>query len=215
MSVSSFFLQRGPPIAAEEFSCPDPQIVGVFGRQDRASNVLVYNPLFFKNHRREKEKRKQIGELPRALLRRTTALAILWSVHPLQWSDQFKTGIASIDRDHHELFGQIQNLSEATVNASSRDVVANLLEFLTDYTRHHFSKEENLMRRANYPRVEEHRWAHEQMMLHVTEMVRDFHSPSQTDPRRIGEFLSHWWSDHVLNEDFSFIPWVEALPKNG
>ncbi|MBL0249398.1 MAG: hypothetical protein IPQ26_01865 [Elusimicrobia bacterium] len=61
-------------------------------------------------------------------------------MHPLQWSDQFKTGIASIDRDHHELFGQIQNLSEATVNASSRDVVANLLEFLTDYTRHHFSK---------------------------------------------------------------------------
>jgi hemerythrin len=157
----------------------------------------------------------QAPERPGALLRRTPALAILWSVHPLQWSDQFKTGIASIDRDHLELFGQIQKLSEATANASSRDVVANLLEFLTDYTRHHFSKEENLMRRADYPRVEEHRLAHEQMMLRVTEMVRDFQSPSQTDPQRIGEFLSNWWSDHVLNEDFAFVPWVEALPKNG
>ena len=128
----------------------------------------------------------------------------------LQWSDQYKTGIPGIDREHRELFSYVKNFSEAAVDASSRDKMADLLEFLVNYTRQHFSAEEVLMKRVAYPRFDEHRAAHEALIDKIAGLVRDFQSETEIHPEQVSDFLTEWWSRHVLEEDFGYIPWVSS-----
>lgn len=131
----------------------------------------------------------------------------------LQWSDQYKTGILGVDREHKELFSYIKDFSEAAAEQASQEKLSDLLEFLVNYTMQHFSAEEVLMRRASYPRFEEHKAAHEALVEKVTDLVREFQSQNGLKAEHISDFLTEWWSHHVLEEDFAYIPWVAPKPR--
>jgi hemerythrin-like metal-binding protein len=95
----------------------------------------------------------------------------------VEWNDSYKIGEASIDEQHHELFMRAADII-AAVNHESQMLSALRLY---QYTRTHFSHEEELMRRCNYPDIAAHLLQHENIAAAITAFSAAHH------PRHLGQ----------------------------
>ena len=66
------------------------------------------------------------------------------------WGEEFYTGIGLVDEQHHALVDLFNRLSESLTDKSGSGEAAVHFAFaqLMDYTKHHFSIEESLMRKG-------------------------------------------------------------------
>ena len=81
----------------------------------------------------------------------------------LQWKDEFNTGIAEIDEQHHRLVdiaNQTYQLMENQLITDKFDGIVALIEELKNYTIYHFNFEEKYMESIKYKK----RFSH--MVLH-------------------------------------------------
>ncbi|GAB4275696.1 MAG: hypothetical protein Kow0029_17100 [Candidatus Rifleibacteriota bacterium] len=91
------------------------------------------------------------------------------------------------------------------IDAYNKKVSGNqlsyILRFLVGYTRYHFSAEEAFMKQIGYPLLEEHRIIHDQLIEKVTRILLDLKEGKVIDAKTIGEFLTDWVKNHIMNED--------------
>ena len=79
---------------------------------------------------------------------------------PMTWKKDYDLGIEDIDLQHRYFLNLINRLADElrmTTDASRR---AALIAELNAYARFHFVSEENMMAKATYPLLEEHRRHH-------------------------------------------------------
>jgi len=73
-----------------------------------------------------------------------------------KWNDNFASGIAEIDREHITIF-DIINLFSKELNANrSQEELLKIFRGCVDYIRQHCEKEEELMKKYNYPGEKAH-----------------------------------------------------------
>ena len=107
----------------------------------------------------------------------------------VEWSDDLSVGIEEIDSQHKVLVDLVNQMHEAIHQRHGSDVVIDILNQLTDYTRIHFAVEESLMRILNYPGYEDHRDVHEELVQHIIEGVV-----------RLALFLAYIWAIGFLED---------------
>lgn len=114
----------------------------------------------------------------------------------VEWNDSYKIGEASIDEQHQELFMRAADII-AAVNHESQMLSALRLY---QYTRTHFSHEEELMRRGNYPDIAAHLLQHEtllrQLQLFLQHITRDTLVKDELE-----DFIAQWFLGHIANSD--------------
>ncbi len=66
------------------------------------------------------------------------------------WNAAMAVGHRTIDEQHQELFRRADDLIDAMLNGRAAAEMDQLLGFLRDYCRDHFSTEERLMRETGY-----------------------------------------------------------------
>lgn len=114
----------------------------------------------------------------------------------VEWNDSYKIGEASIDEQHQELFMRAADII-AAVNHESQMLSALRLY---QYTRTHFSHEEELMRRCNYPEIAAHLLQHEtllrQLQLFLQHITRDTLVKDELE-----DFIAQWFLGHIANSD--------------
>ena len=114
----------------------------------------------------------------------------------VEWNDSYKIGEASIDEQHQELFMRAADII-AAVNHESQMLSALRLY---QYTRTHFSHEEELMRRSNYPDIAAHLLQHEtllrQLQLFLQHITRDTLVKDELE-----DFIAQWFLGHIANSD--------------
>ena len=86
------------------------------------------------------------------------------------WDDSLATGDATIDGQHRELFGRVNQLLEACGEGKGKKAVTETVGFLEDYARQHFRAEERLMTLSKYPGEGAQRRAHVEFMERVAEL---------------------------------------------
>jgi diguanylate cyclase (GGDEF)-like protein/hemerythrin-like metal-binding protein len=122
------------------------------------------------------------------------------------WGEEFYTGISMVDEQHHALVDLFNRLSESLTEKSGSGEVAVHFAFsqLMDYAKHHFSIEEDLMRRAGM----DQRYVVLHLKLHeeFAEQVRAMWSAraALSNPAEVFlSFLTSWLCLHVLGIDQS------------
>lgn len=81
------------------------------------------------------------------------------------WNDNLASGSAEIDNQHKELFQRISGLLEAFERgAPSREEVARIVQYLSDYVVFHFGNEETYMAKYSYSSMSAHKAQHEQFV---------------------------------------------------
>ena len=119
------------------------------------------------------------------------------------WSSALETGHAVIDSQHKELINAVNNFLTACQQGQAADKIGATLDFLASYTKKHFSEEEALQQRSNYPDYANHHQYHEQLIKVIAELSAELKQAGATPMlvnkviRNVGE----WLVSHIQQQD--------------
>lgn len=117
------------------------------------------------------------------------------------WTRDLEIGIAAVDDDHRKLISLIDDLHEAMAKGKAKELLAKTLDELIHYTRHHFRREEELMRHARYAGYEQHKQEHDALVKQVTDLRDTYRSGNTMLTVKTAAFLRDWLSNHILKTD--------------
>ncbi len=116
-----------------------------------------------------------------------------------EWQDFYEVGVPEIDAQHRELFTVINDLSEKLATAGGRGVPPDAAEKLLAFVRLHFQREESLLEKAGYPRAQEQRDEHRQLLADLAQLL----SPADAATRAAtlpSPLFRSWLINHTLVE---------------
>ena len=125
-----------------------------------------------------------------------------------EWNDSYKVEISSIDGQHRNLFGLVDELHRGMVAGTANTVMAEILDRLVRYTVTHFEHEERLMRDAGYPALGGHIAQHKALTSRVLQFQAEFQSGRVAMSVTLLKFLKDWLSQHIMESDQAYAPVV-------
>jgi hemerythrin-like metal-binding protein len=119
------------------------------------------------------------------------------------WNDSYDVGIEEINRQHKVLINIINEIHNLHMNKRSPQLLRRVLEGLVDYTLHHFSYEEYLLEKNEYPDFEEHKLKHKKLIAQVTDFVNRIDRGEDVAIELL-EFLTAWLGKHIKGTDMQY-----------
>ena len=119
----------------------------------------------------------------------------------LNWSEKYSVNIKAIDEQHMKLIAIMNKLHEAMLKKKSKIIMGDILKELLDYTYEHFSYEEALLKKYDYPSYDEHKRTHGEMSQKVHKLYVDHQAGQEIVSRDFMDFLKNWLADHILGND--------------
>ena len=128
----------------------------------------------------------------------------------LAWKDEYSVGIDSIDQQHKKLINLINQLQTAVKYSTGEEFEREALDELVDYTKTHFSYEENMMEQNGYPDFEPHKAQHVKMIKKVEEVLAEYEKDSDTAMENALSFLKEWLINHINGTDKEYTSFMVA-----
>lgn len=119
----------------------------------------------------------------------------------ISWKDKYSVNNSIIDLQHKRLIDSINQLHNAMREAKGRVVLQKILNDLVFYTKEHFSTEEKLMQKINYPQFTLHKIEHEKLTREVVELQKKYSSGKTSLSLDVMMFLKEWLNNHILESD--------------
>ncbi len=122
-----------------------------------------------------------------------------------EMKDEYLTGIEFIDNEHRRLFEIANEVYELSVNefiADKYDNIKDVLRELREYTKLHFTHEEEYMKSINYKKIFSQIIEHKEFVDKLDEL--DIDSLDENSDEMISEileFLTNWLVNHILYSD--------------
>lgn len=126
----------------------------------------------------------------------------------IPWSPQFCVGHPHLDEQHRILLDTINQLASAD-SLNNHYAVAMIIDELHAYAAFHFDTEEKVIADINFPALEEHRREHQEFVQWI-DNFRDDYVSSGKKPlgAPVLAFLKQWLSDHILQSDQNYRPYL-------
>lgn len=128
----------------------------------------------------------------------------------MSWNNSFSTGIASIDAQHQQLVGFVNELYDAMTKNQGNEVTKRVLNNLVDYTVRHFAHEEQLFARTGYPESKAHIAEHEALKKQVGDFGKKFAAGQATVNAELMNFLRNWLTTHILQSDKKYVAHLKS-----
>ncbi|MFC1557354.1 bacteriohemerythrin [candidate division KSB1 bacterium] len=90
----------------------------------------------------------------------------------VKWSKEFETGIHWIDTQHKSIINRIDKMNKAIDNNRGEIEVDKMLVYLDEYTKSHFTMEEEYMKKYNYPEQNFHEEQHRDFVKSFEDIKR-------------------------------------------
>ena len=129
-----------------------------------------------------------------------------------EFDSTLETGHALIDSQHKELIKAVNDLYSACSAGKGREEVLKTVDFLEKYTAKHFSQEEELQVKYNYPDYVNHKRLHETFK----KTVHDFNQKINADGVTISLFaeinhqIGDWLFSHIKGQDKKVAAHIKA-----
>ena len=127
-----------------------------------------------------------------------------------KWGDDLSVGNSFIDHDHRHLIQLVNDLHTATSRGDGRNIVGNTLAALINYTKEHFQREEHHMELLKYPKIDEHKLQHNELLEQVMHLRAQFDTGHITVAAQVSALLRDWLSVRIRRSDKDF---ASALKK--
>lgn len=126
-------------------------------------------------------------------------------VKPLiEWSPSLAVGHAEIDRQHQVLIEIANRLNGAMRVGAARTVCGSILDELVNYTVNHFSFEEKLMEKHQYPQRSAHLAEHRKLIDKLGCFKAEFGHGAPISIELIA-FVRDWLVNHILKVDRALV----------
>lgn len=123
----------------------------------------------------------------------------------IQWNDSFRVNVKTVDSQHQRLFDLINELYENMESSDSKENIAKAIKDLLDYTVYHFAEEEELMKKSNYPDLEQHMQIHRSMIETIQHFQKEFKSGNTLVQYEILSFAGNWLTAHIMGVDRKYM----------
>lgn len=130
----------------------------------------------------------------------------------VEWGKQLETGIPSLDNEHKDIIACINSFFAKCDEGGGVGEIIDLFASLDNYTKKHFSYEENLQRINNYPGLEEQQRQHAIFLADLGEMKRTLEASGSTVKLTLTTKgrLIRWLSHHINSLDKEFIDFLNS-----
>ena len=123
-----------------------------------------------------------------------------------EWSESYSMHYALIDAQHQELFRLANCVEALDAKTTTKETLATLLKEFFAYMREHFKDEEVYMQSLGYPRLEEHKKLHENIVDAMTTLLKETKGIETLQAKM--KVVSHkWLVEHILENDLHIEKW--------
>ncbi len=119
----------------------------------------------------------------------------------ITWQDSYSVKVREIDDQHKQLFQLINELHDAMKAGQARGLMAKVLDRLIQYTRLHFSEEEEMLAKASYAEFVPHVALHRGFTERVEKFAREFKAGNVVITVDVMNFLQEWLVNHIMKVD--------------
>jgi len=126
-----------------------------------------------------------------------------------KWDHSLSVGLDVIDNQHRRILDYINELNSA-MHDHAREKVGEVIDQMVDYTVTHFAFEEELMEKAGYKLVPEHKAVHQAFTRQMHDYKKRF-AADEDVTRDLLSALRIWLTNHIKRDDKDYSPFVEAM----
>jgi hemerythrin len=120
------------------------------------------------------------------------------------WNKEFSTGEPEIDSQHKRIINQINYLIDNLDREDRANLNEEIIRNLDNYSNEHFTTEEGLLRKLNYPgldyQIKEHNAFKLKNVKSAVKILKGF----DNIPEETIQFLKDWWTNHILKIDMEY-----------
>lgn len=125
----------------------------------------------------------------------------------LIWNEGMSVGIDAIDEDHKQIIAILAKLTSTHNKQISKQEIEGIFSELEQYISLHFAREEALLEKACYENIIAHKASHQDFVERLPELKQQWLTEDNLAcSERISTFLHHWIIEHILVEDFEYVP---------
>lgn len=120
----------------------------------------------------------------------------------VEWREEFNTGVPSVDFEHQELVGVLNQLLLAIQSGGSDAQTQEMISNLYGRFSGHFALEETIMKRYDYDEFELHKEDHEDLLDQIRDLMEshaggDFSGKAEL----FAENMYDWFANHFQTKD--------------
>ncbi|MEO1816524.1 MAG: bacteriohemerythrin [Acetobacterium sp.] len=129
------------------------------------------------------------------------------------WTPALSVGVENIDSQHKIWFEKADQLFEAGKTGKSKEVIAQMFDFLDDYTKQHFRDEEAYMTKINYPEIDEQKKLHKNFIAELAKLKADFEQSGGNITLIINanQMIVDWLTKHISTMDKKIGAYAKTL----
>ena len=132
----------------------------------------------------------------------------------LQWSDDFRIGIGTFDKEHRQIVESINTLQTEVQGRNERSVTDPRLRKLASDTVAHFKAEEEMMGTSKYPGLALHAMKHQHLLEQLSAFLTRYSRDGASMDRHSLNFLRDWVTTHIQSEYRNFGLWLNEHGKH-
>lgn len=121
----------------------------------------------------------------------------------IEWKDEFRIGIPSVDFEHRQLIGLINDLHANLAGKPQRDAITTFLGEIFSLISAHFALEEKEMRAMKYDQYADHKASHELLLDDIRDIMDEVEATADDSQYEsdLGERLERWFTVHFSTFD--------------
>lgn len=128
----------------------------------------------------------------------------------VNWDESYSNGIERFDNQHKGLFKLISKLHDGILENKNREALGMALDGLIEYTKAHFTDEENAMLAAKYSGFARHKNQHVEFIVQVGDIDRRFQNGDPVMTMELVGFLLRWLKNHIQTVDRAYGPHLKT-----
>jgi hemerythrin len=127
----------------------------------------------------------------------------------ITWSERLSVNVSQCDAQHKILIGLINDLHGAMKEGKANNVLGDIFRAMVDYTKTHFSDEEQLLQAHGYLDLSGQKRSHEMFVQQLDKLYADFVAGSVVT-LVVMNFLRDWLENHITVDDKKYGPFLNA-----
>lgn len=128
--------------------------------------------------------------------------------HNFGWKDVYSVNNHHIDKEHKELFDIAKQAFEIVESPKRIEKIKDTIKKLYTYMKEHFKNEEEYMQKITYPKYEEHKLLHEEIINHFNSFIKKLPSMHiDIFEKELAKLIDISLLQHIIQEDRQIINW--------
>jgi len=132
----------------------------------------------------------------------------------IKWEQKMSVGVLFIDEQHKELVNLINLLGRSLFIHKEKSAQDYATQKLLEYTLFHFSTEEDLFEKYDFPLQEEHKKEHSAFIRKVSAFKKDFDNEKHGLAEEMIAYLKLWLKHHILEVDHKYADFFKTKNIN-